>query len=489
MKENILQKHWTRVNKVLLIILWISLLTNGAIAITGNSLTKISLIVLLVLLVISTYLFTNKKNQIFISYCLLSATIVFLTVQYYTAEKNVKAYMIFLLLIVIILSTMYFNIKTYIVFSSITMVAQVISSLKNYDIGSLIVIQGLFMLTIFAMFFVTKWGSDLINASVTKENQANHVLEKLKETITTINTSTNVLGRDIGECNNNLQSVNELSNGIIKTVQDLSKGITEQAESIKGINKMISEADSKLAENVRISREMSDISDNTSAVVIEGSENITEMGKQMLIINNAVAESLSTVINLEKSMDEVDSFLGGISEIAEQTNLLALNATIEAARAGEQGRGFAVVADEVRKLAEQSAETVSSINNIVSTIRGKAKAARIEVQNGDSAIKNGELLVEEVNNSFIKIRSAFKEINKGIDHEMQMFENTTKVFKQIRGESESIAGISEEQSAFGEEMLAVITEQDSSIKNIFSLMREIHNSSEKLGKAADINMG
>jgi len=488
MKENILQKHWTKVNKVLLVILWICLLINGAIAITGNSATKISLIVLSALLGVSSYLFLKKKNQIFISYCLLSAAVLFITVQYFTATKDVKPYMVFLFLVGIILSTMYFNKKTYIVFSIITMAILVSGSVNSYEIGPFIVILGLFLLTIVAMFFVTKWGSDLIISSITKENQASNILDKLQETINTINTSTSELGRDINECNVSLQSVNDLSNGIIITVQEVAKGVAEQADSISGINKMITEADLKLAENVRISQEMSAISSNTSLVVSEGSGKISEMGRQMSIINNAVAESLSTVINLEQSMNEVDSFLGGISQIAEQTNLLALNATIEAARAGDQGRGFAVVADEVRKLAEQSAETVSSINRIIGTIRGKAKAARIEVQSGDSAIKSGELLVEEVNNSFIKIRSAFNEINNSIDDEMQMFENTTKVFKQIRGESESIAGISEEQSAFGEEMLAVITEQDSSIKNIFGLMMEIYHSSEKLEKAASISI-
>jgi methyl-accepting chemotaxis protein len=488
MNENVLQKHRMKVNKVLLIILWVCVLLNGIVAITGNNATKMSLIILNVLLAISTYLLLNKKNQIVISYCLLSVAGLFLTVQYHTATADVKVYMIFLLLVVIILSTMYFDIKIYITFSAITMAVLVVSLVNSYAIGPFIFILGLFLLATVAMFFVTKWGSDLIRSAIEKESQANCVLNKLQETIKIINSNTSVLGRDINECNNNIQSINEISSGIITNVEEVANGVAEQAGSINGINSMLMETEFKLAENVKTSEEMSNISVNTSQIVSTGSEKIAEMSKQMSIINSAVTESLSTVIDLEKSMDEVNNFLGEITQIATQTNLLALNAAIEAARAGDQGKGFAIVADEVRKLAEQSSEMVSSIINIIGMIKEKTKAARKEVQSGDNAIKAGEKLVEEVQVSFKDIQSAFQEINKGINEELKMFENTTKVFKKIREESESIASISEEHSAFSEEMLVTITEQDNSIKNMFSLMKEIQFSCDKLEKAADINL-
>ncbi|WP_180272614.1 methyl-accepting chemotaxis protein [Konateibacter massiliensis] len=489
MNVSILERHRDRVNKILVIILWICLLLNsGVIVFTGNFTVSMALIPLSFLLIIATVLFFKKKYAVLSSYFLQCSTLIFLIIQYKTMEKETQVHMIYLLLLVVILSSMYFNVKSYLLFAVMTMAALVMNLVNSFDDGALVVILGVFLFAVVAMYFVTKWGSELIDAAIEKEKRANSILEQLQETITSVNVNTSALRRDITGCNENLSSVSELSNGIVTTVEEVARGVAEQAASIAGINSMITETDLKLSQNMQISNEMSAVSAATSEIVTGSSQKIVKMCDQMALIDNAVSKSLSTVTELESSMEEVTEFLKGIVQIAEQTNLLSLNAAIEAARAGEQGKGFAVVADEVRKLAEQSQEMVGFIGNIIAEIKDKTKAACVEAQSGNIAVKNGGMLASEVSESFDKIQAAFLKIDEKVAEELRMFQNTAKTFKQIQEETESIAGISEEQSAFTEEMLATITEQGSSIKDIFGLMKELQYASEKLEQTANIQM-
>lgn len=281
-------------------------------------------------------------------------------------------------------------------------------------------------------------------------------------------------------CNQNLESVSEISCATIERVDAVSKGVTEQVQSLAGINDFISDTDKKMDETIIISMEMTSVSSETSQIILNSFEKINLMCEQMNIINDTMMKTMTTVDDLEKSMDEVTLFLENIVQIAEQTNLLALNAAIEAARAGEPGKGFAVVSDEIRKLADQSSDMVKSIRNIVIKVKEKTKTATTEVEHGDKSIKLGLALAGEVKNSFEDVHCAFIKIDEKIDDEVRRFQNTTELFKKIREESENISSISEEHSAYTEEMLAKIIEQDNRLKDVFNLMNEIQRSSEKL---------
>jgi methyl-accepting chemotaxis protein len=489
MNENILQKHRNKVNKVLLIILWIYLFINGGyLTISGKNFTKMALIPLLILLIISSVMFYLKRSAQLLSYLLLSSMLLFLTVQSINMPAESRLNMLFFFVLIVALSSMYFNNKTFVISSIVTCVVLIILLKSYFGIFEIMMVISLFLLVAICLLFVTKWSSGLINESIKKELESQNLLLQLQETIKIIKSNTTILKDDISKCYINLQSINDLSNGILVTVEDVAKGNAEQSNNISGINSMITEAANKLEKTTNITKEMSIISCKTSEVVLQGSENISKMTNQIQVINNAITESLTTVTELEDSMNEVNIFLNDIIKIASQTNLLALNAAIEAARAGEQGKGFVVVADEVKKLAEKSSETVSSINRIIEKIQTKTKTARIEVQNGDEAVKFGEVIVKEAKNSFSNIQASFYKIDNSIMEEMKMFENTSELFKVIREESESIAAISEEHSAYSEEMIATFTEQDSNIKGIFKLIQEIQNASTILEEAADITI-
>lgn len=164
--------------------------------------------------------------------------------------------------------------------------------------------------------------------------------------------------------------------------------------SIDGIRQTLADmAAGILADNEKVSESMSGVSDVVAV--------LTSLSGQLQTICTESAEASEAVAGLDQVAKGIESFVGLIQGISEQTNLLALNAAIEAARAGEQGRGFAVVADEVRTLAQRTAEATSEIGALISTISGEVDRVSAGIssvgERGDSLSKEVAQVADQVN--------------------------------------------------------------------------------------------
>lgn len=489
MEENILKEHRKKVNKVLLIILWIYLLVNiGYIAVSDKTFVKIAVVPLSIMLIISSVLHFLKKGEQITSYLLTCSILTFLTVQIINMPADSRIYICFFYVLVLLLAAMFFEKRLFVISSIVTGITLLSLMQAFYGFYETLMVMSFFIIADICLFFITGWSNKLIYESMEKEKQTQNVLLQLQKTLSIVTENTKQLNKDIDKSYSNLQAVDGMSNESLVTVEEVARGNIEQANNIAGMNSMIVEAVEMLNRTSDITKEISDVSMSTSKIVLEGSEKISKMTDQMERINGAISESLTTVTELEIDMNEVNGFLDGITSIAAQTNLLALNAAIEAARAGEHGKGFAVVADEVRSLAEESSQTAKSIYDIIQKIRKKTKEALLEVENGDSAVQEGNLIVSEVRDSFKNIQTAFNQIDHSIMDERKMFESTTDIFKNISVESESIAAISEEHSSFSEEMTAIIIQQDEKVKEVFQLIESIRMASNELENLAKVEI-
>ncbi|KOS67678.1 hypothetical protein AEA09_03295 [Lysinibacillus contaminans] len=176
---------------------------------------------------------------------------------------------------------------------------------------------------------------------------------------------------------------------------------------------------------------------DTAEIADQGATNINSASKQMTTIYESTKLTTELIQKLSKQSEEIESISRVITSITEQTNLLALNAAIEAARAGEHGKGFAVVADEVRKLAEESNASASQIVALTNEIQTETKNVEKAVQESLQTVEAGVGIINEAGTSFSQIENAVDDMKSQI---------------------EDISAITEEISAAAEEVAASVTE-------------------------------
>ncbi|KAB3534791.1 methyl-accepting chemotaxis protein [Alkaliphilus pronyensis] len=351
---------------------------------------------------------------------------------------------------------------------------------SNHSIRDLITRMIILNCMFLVLYFLAKWGNEYIATAVEKEKQGSELLEKLNNTMEKLKGGIVILNGSITKSSEGIEDIKEASGNITVSINEISKGVEEEASEVYSISNSMNSATVSIAEVKQLSKDIKSISDTIINIVSQNSDEINKMNDQMNTIRSSVSSSLSTVIELQDNMNNINSFLTGITDIAEQTNLLALNAAIEAARAGEAGKGFAVVADEVRKLAEQSSKTANEIYDIILKTQEKTKTALERAQEGNRAVEIGTGVVKEVHQGFETIKNSFNSMGKKIENEDSMIEEITDTFAMVQEKLESIAAISEEHAAASEEILASIENENSRIIDLAEETKTIRNLSNDL---------
>jgi methyl-accepting chemotaxis protein len=253
---------------------------------------------------------------------------------------------------------------------------------------------------------------------------------------------------------------------IFSHIQEVSSGANTQKKQTIGSSKIIEEVASSIQHITETSSKVSEASLMTTYEAQHGNAMIQKTVKQMGSINATVNTSTETVRLLHNRSREIQEIVGFITSIASQTNLLALNAAIEAARAGEHGRGFAVVADEVRKLAEESTISASKIAGIIQTIQLETNTSMESMDHVLHEVKSGLELVKETGEIFGKIHTSVDEVAEQI--------------KRISYSTEGVSAGAEEALASIQEMAAFAEEATVNAQNIASSSEKQLTSVEEL---------
>jgi aerotaxis receptor len=266
---------------------------------------------------------------------------------------------------------------------------------------------------------------DLNAALSVMRNNLHELIANVRDGITSLNQSSGDVSTSAHRSLKVTQMQSEAASGMAAAMEELSVSIDQVSEHANDAHR---------------------VSKTSSEQAVEGGRIIHSAATEMEHIATAVNNVGEKIRGLEKYSSEISGIVNVIREIAEQTNLLALNAAIEAARAGEQGRGFAVVADEVRKLAERTAVSTKEISTMIAKIQGGTKEAVDEMEIGVKRVSDGVGLARQAGNSVSSISDAAQQAAHAVDDITHAIKEQSLAARDIAQRIEKIAQGTEENS-------------------------------------------
>jgi Methyl-accepting chemotaxis protein len=267
---------------------------------------------------------------------------------------------------------------------------------------------------------------------------------------------------------------------IASTIGDMADGASQQVDIIEDNARTIRDVTGAITHIAARAQTAADTTTQVSVKSAEGGQAVQNAVRQMGHINHSVEGLAGVIGGLVNTSREIGQIIEAISDISQRTNLLALNAAIEAARAGEQGLGFAVVAGEVRKLAEQSSKSTEKVAALIEAIREEIGNADASMQAAAGEVSEGVNVIRTAGRLFAEIEQAVGEVNSQVHEVSTAAEQISNGTKQVVKAIEDISAVSQSTAAGAQTVSAATQQQLASMEDISSSSARLTRMAEEL---------
>ena len=277
-------------------------------------------------------------------------------------------------------------------------------------------------------------------------DSANDMIENTKKLVDKVNAATVQLEDSAREVEHVSGVISSHSTDITKAVNEISETMTQQTANVQECVAKTDIFSEEMQEVGRVVEQVEKLVDETEEMIGQGMDIVRLLGEKAKQTTEITAKVGENINSLRRESEIINSFVGTITEISEQTNLLSLNASIEAARAGEAGRGFSVVAEEIRKLADDSAAAAREIRTNVEQISARTMNSVDSAKEAETMVASQTEAVEQVVSVFLEMQERMKKLVEGLEAIIHSTEKadaersyTVTAIRQISGSIEETA--------------------------------------------------
>ena len=297
--------------------------------------------------------------------------------------------------------------------------------------------------------------NDIVNGDMTKFVDISH-RDEMGEVLCSLQSSKVLLGAMVDQISSVAGHIETRAKDLDKNMLSVKNSSHAQSEATSSMSAAIEEMSLSIDQISSNTQEVRKISENSRSLADQGKEVIQHVVNDMSEIEQTVSNTAKAIQSLGSKSEQIQNIVTSIQEIANQTNLLALNAAIEAARAGEQGRGFAVVADEVRNLAEKTARATQEIAMMADDIRGSSTVAVNEVSSTVEKVKSGSALTTKAGLNIVEIHAGSVKVLVGVEDISSSIKEQSMASRAIAVNVEKVAQMTEQNNLTVDEVAATV---------------------------------